>query len=273
MQLLPCRRVSFHFAGFWIFPALFIFWTTATSSFADDKKVKICFENWPPYYEADQTIGALGPVPEVLRDISMELGLEPSFHVMPFKRCLGELRINHSQVALLLDEGPHGLNIGRTALAFWSVGAIVPKNMPDSSVSSLQALNGKRVLMIGDYIYPKAIREAASGWKSVKVNYAIEATPEAVLYPFRMVETGRVDLFLEDIYWAEQIIRQHGLQLKTVQPALVRHPSFLGYAPAASDLQIRIETALAARARDGRLEKLYQDMIQQSWQDLSDPIN
>ena len=149
------------------------------------------------------------------------------------------------------------------------------QNHPLDRFPGFSYFTGARVLLMGDYIYPDEIRNRRDQWQVFQTNFSTAEAGMLDLHPFRMVETGRVDLYWEDLIWSEAIIRQNGFRLKALWPPAVVEPSYLGYSPARPDLRDAFETALRARRQDGRLDRLYRETTGRAWNPdlLPDVIN
>ncbi len=243
--------------------AVFVFaLTTAPKA---DNQVRICFENWPPYYAINEAGAAEGVVTELIQNILNSAGLRAEFFNKPPIRCQAELRSGKMDMGLTADTPKDGILLGNTALTYWIIAAVVPANTPEKQFSGLDAYQGKRALQIAGYDYPAIIQDFEPRWNIEEVDYTPVLEEEAAITPYRMLESGRADLLLEDLYWSEYVIETYDLNLKALRPAVAVVRGYAGYAQQRRDLKDLVEQHLATMAANGKLSELYRATTGVSW--------
>ena len=80
-------------------------------------------------------------------------------------------------------------------------------------------------------------------------------------------------LFLKILSSRKKIIKDNGLNLKVLKPAVAFEKNYLAYASGRENLYRKFEHALRARAEDGRLDQFYSNKLGQSWSDLGNEVD
>lgn len=249
-----------------------VFILALTTACKADALIKICFENWPPYYSINESGKAEGVVAELIQSILDDAGLEVQFFNKPPIRCQAELRSGKMDMGLTAEAADDGILLGGTALTYWVIAATVPLNHPGNRFHGLEAYRGKRALLISGYDYPAAVRDFQPHWKTEEVEYAAGLEEAAAITPYRMLETGRADLILEDLYWSEYVIEKYELKLKTLRPPAAVVRGYAGYSLQRDDLRTLVEQKLAMMAANGELSDLYKDITGISWESLDNQL-
>lgn len=212
--------------------------------------VQVCYETWDPYIFKDDSGKLQGIAIELMNTALDELGLVASYEELPFKRCIADVRAGVEDIAIPVTEGRGYLLHSQTAFAHWTLAAIVPDSLAISSPISLDALNDLSVIMISGYEYPDHISQWAKSHPDIaEVTYSADGQG---LVPFRMLEFGRADVFIEDSFWSAQLIETHDLNLRVLEPALDSAISVAGYRAELAGLRDDIDRVLRARGQSFR---------------------
>lgn len=221
--------------------------------------VKVCFENWQPYYFISEDGTEEGLVLELVRDLLAEGGFSAEFMLRPPKRCSAEVSSGTIDLVLTTERADGDILLGRTGLTFWVIAAVVPEAAEEERFLGLPHYRGKRALMIAGYAYPEVIQDFSDKWSTQETDYPIGHDQSVNVSPFRMIENNRADLFLEDMEWSERVIRNNDLKLKVLRPAVAISKGYIGYSPWRKDLKDMIEARLEEMAQSGELSRLYRE--------------
>lgn len=209
---------------------------------ASPSVLNVCYEPWEPYVFKDSDGQLRGIAVELFDTALSKLGLTARYEELPFKRCISEVRDGLRDVAMPITGGRENLVDSQTVFAYWTLAAIVPKSSPLESPVTLDALNELSVIIIDGYEYPKKITSWAEDHpRLVEVTYSADG---AGMVPYRMLEFGRADVFIEDNYWSANLIEANGLDLKVLDPALDSIISVAGYRRELAGLRDRIDLAV-----------------------------
>jgi polar amino acid transport system substrate-binding protein len=235
---------------------------------AHAEPVEACFEEWLPFIEQTGD-GATGPMAEAVRAALGNAGHTVSFTAMPFARCVFETKAGRADIALTVGDSAK-LDLGRHPLAFWSIGAVVREDDPLDAFRDMDQFDGRRLLLTEPFSYPDAIMRHRDDWASVQ-RITLNAGDGLQEYtrPFKMLEIGRADVFLDDSFWAARIIRKSDVAVRLLQPPVFVQPTYAGYAPGRDALRAALEAELARLRDEGTLDRLYKDSMGKSWSRLA----
>lgn len=210
-------------------------------------EVRICYESWAPYIYRSQEGEIRGIAVELMNAALSDLDLVATYEELPFKRCVSEVQSGKSDIALPVTEGRDYLLHSRTVFAHWTLAAIVPESLSIEEPVSLEKLNDLGVLIISGYVYPANIRRWAENHPNVtEITYSADGEG---MVPFRMLEFGRADVFIEDNFWSTNMIQNHDLALRVLEPALGSAVSVAGYRNELAGLRDRIDRALDSKGQ------------------------
>jgi len=219
---------------------------------APTSTVKICYESWAPYIFKDHKGEMRGIAVELMNTALSDLELEATYEELPFKRCVSEVQSGASDVAMPVTEGRSYLLHSRTVFAHWTLAAIVPESLSIEEPVTLEKLNDVSVLIISGYVYPENIARWAETHPDI-TDITYSADGEGTV-PFRMLEFGRADVFIEDNFWSANLIQDHDLSLRVLEPALGSAVSVAGYRKELTGLRDDIDRILETRGQSFRDE-------------------
>jgi ABC-type amino acid transport substrate-binding protein len=250
------------------FGALVLLWADFGAMPTYAETVEACFEEWLPFIEQTGD-GATGPTAEAVRTALEHAGHTVSFTAMPFARCVVETQAGRTDIALTVGESS-SLDLGRHPLAFWSTGAVVREHDSIDAFRDMDQFDGRRVLLTKPFSYPDAIMRHREDWASVQ-RIALNASDGLQDYtrPFKMLEIGRADVFLDDSFWAARIIRKSDIAVRLLQPPVFVQPTYAGYAPGREALRDALGAEFGRLRDDGTLDRLYEDALGKSWTRLA----
>lgn len=221
----------------------------ATGSFGAESSstVRVCYETWDPYTFRDDAGEMHGIAVELLNTALDELGHVARYEELPFKRCLAEVRAGTADIAMPVIRGRGYLSHSQTVFAHWTLAAIVPQSLAINGPINLNTLNDFSVILISGYQYPENIsRWAGSHSDIAEVTYSADGEG---LVPFRMLEFGRADVFIEDNFWSAKLIEDHNLPLRVMEPALGSAINVAGYHEELADLRDGVDRVLETRGQ------------------------
>lgn len=226
-----------------------------------NETIRVCFENWSPYYESTTEGGLKGPVFEIIDRISAEVNVTVEYSELPYTRCLLEVRNNRFDMILLSSPGVAGVIESKTPLAFWNLMAVVKKGSGHKEFASMLQFKGKNVGTFAGYLYPPAISSFRSLWAlEVKIHYN-EKTDSEQVRVFRLIERNRIDVAFLDLAWIHSILAKNALKIEILHPPVHSDPSMIGYAPKSKKIALLFEERLAQLSESGELDILYKSRI------------
>ncbi|WP_421910772.1 substrate-binding periplasmic protein [Marinobacter sp.] len=214
--------------------------------------VKICYESWPPYIFRDDEGEMRGIAVELMNTALSDLELDATYEELPFKRCVSEVQSGASDVAMPVTEGRSYLLHSRTVFAHWTLAAIVSESLSIEEPVTLEKLNDLSVLIISGYVYPENITRWAENHPDI-TDITYSADGEGMV-PFRMLEFGRADVFIEDNFWSANLIQNNDLSLRVLEPVLGSAVSVAGYRKELTGLRDDIDRILETRGQSFRDE-------------------
>lgn len=231
---------------------LLVFFGTISHAATPSSTIKICYEPWDPYIFKDHQGEMRGIAVELMNTALNDLDLNATYEELPFKRCISEVLSGASDIAVPITEGREKLLHSRTVFAHWTLAAIVPESVSIEGPVTLEKLDAHSILVISGYVYPDNIMRWAETHKDItEITYSADGEG---LVPFRMLEFGRADVFIEDNFWSANLIRDHDLALRVLEPALGSAVSVAGYRRELSGLRDDIDRVLASRGQPFRDE-------------------
>ena len=229
---------------------LLMFCGAISHAAASPSAIKICYEPWAPYIFEDHDGEMSGIAVELMDAALNDLGLTATYEELPFKRCVSEVQSGASDVAMPVTEGRNYLLHSQTVFAHWTLAAIIPESISIEEPVTLEKLNDFSVLIISGYVYPDNITRWAETHPDItEITYSADGEG---MVPFRMLEFGRADVFIEDNFWSANLIRDHDLALRVLEPALGSAVSVAGYRTALAGLRDDIDRALESRGQPFR---------------------
>lgn len=218
--------------------------------------LRICFEEWQPY--AMVVDGKPAGLMILIMDRALAMAGETAIYSQqPYARCLENVRSGVYD-AVLMTSDEEGLVPTSVSVAFWEVGVIAGPRWPRDHFASLNDFDGATVGLVKSYIYPPAVTEASARWK---VQFATEA-----LFNLRKASSGRIDLTIADVHWTHIQRARENLQLRIMQPSLFAWPQYTYFNPSKARVEARVDEALHALVADGTVDRLYQQVVQTSFQ-------
>ncbi|WP_083797655.1 substrate-binding periplasmic protein [Marinobacter algicola] len=227
--------------------ALLVLLGTISHAAAPSSTIKICYEPWDPYIFRDDQGQMRGIAVELMNAALSDLELDAAYEELPFKRCVSEVQSGASDIAMPVTEGRNYLSHSRTVFAHWTLAAIVPQSLTIEEPVTLQKLNDLSVLIISGYVYPDNITRWAETHQDItEITYSADGEG---MVPFRMLEFGRADVFIEDNFWSANLIQDHNLALRVMEPALGSDVSVAGYRNELTGLRDDIDRVLEAKGQ------------------------
>lgn len=107
-------------------------------------------------------------------------------------------------------------------------------------------------------MYHQIVRDAAARWN---VKYVTDAR-----FNLRMAASGRIDLTVADIPWAQVHSEHEGLNLKVLSPVLFATPQYVFFHPGRAAVGTGLDNALRDLLADGTVDRLYERTIGTSFQ-------
>ena len=235
-----------------VIAVLLVLYGTLSHAAAPSSKIKICYEPWDPYIFKDHQGEMRGIAVELMNAALNDLGLIAAYEELPFKRCISEVQSGASDIAVPITEGRDKLLHSRTIFAHWTLAAIVPESLSIEGPVTLEKLDDLSVLIISGYVYPDNITRWAETHEDItEITYSADGEG---MVPFRMLEFGRADAFIEDNFWSANLIKDHDLALRVLEPALGSSVSVAGYRNELAGLRDDIDRVLASRGQAFRDE-------------------
>jgi polar amino acid transport system substrate-binding protein len=226
---------------------LLVLFGTISHAVASSSMIKICYEPWDPYIFKDHHGEMRGIAVELMNAALSDLGLIATYEELPFKRCVSEVQSDASDVAMTVTEGRTYLLHSRTVFAHWTLAAIVPESTSIAEPVTLEKLDNRSVLIISGYVYPDNITRWAETHQDItEITYSADGEG---MVPFRMLEFGRADVFIEDNFWSANLIQDHDLALRVLEPALGSAVSVAGYRNELAGLRDDIDRVLESRGQ------------------------
>jgi polar amino acid transport system substrate-binding protein len=226
---------------------LLVLFGTISHAAAPSSMIKICYEPWNPYIFKDHHGEMRGIAVELMNAALNDLGLIATYEELPFKRCVSEIQSGASDVAMTVTEGRTYLLHSRTVFAHWTLAAIVPESTSIEEPVTLEKLDNLSVLIISGYVYPDNIRRWAETHQDItEITYSADGEG---MVPFRMLEFGRADVFIEDNFWSANLIQDHDLALRVLEPTLGSAVSVAGYRNELAGLRDDIDRVLESRGQ------------------------
>lgn len=209
--------------------------------------LRACYGNWQPYIYKNEQNELVGIAKELLSSAVEEIGRTIEYVRLPYKRCISEVKAGRLDIAMFTSPAKTDLIESRTTFAYWTPAVVVRKQDRLTQFHSLNQLLDRMVIVVDGYDYPGAL----GGWLSdhptvARVSYGGQHTYGYTLL-FRMLEAGRGDVFIEDLYWSRHLIQEQELDLRVLEPAVTCEANNIGYREGLNTLRDQIDHALLVR--------------------------
>lgn len=220
----------------------------ATATAARAEQLRVCFEEWAPFAMIDDG-QAGGLMIEIMDRAFAAAGHTANYSQQPYLRCIANVR-GGSFDAMLMTSDEQGLAPTTISVAFWEVGVIAKPDWPHDSYTSLQDFAGATVGLVSGYEYHPVVKAAVSDWN---VQYVHDAR-----FNLRKLASGRIDVTIADVPWAQLHAGREGLRFKVLSPMLFATPQNVYFHPSRSAVAAGIDTALRGLIADGTVDRLYE---------------
>lgn len=225
--------------------------TAALGGAASAESLRICYEEWEPFSTAVDRKPS-GLMVDIVNRALAAAGHSAVYSLQPYLRCIGNVRTG-AYDAILMSSGEQGLARTTVSAAFWEVGVVARPDWPHDRYRSLQDFAGATVGLVDGYFYHAAVDAAKSAWD---VRYASEAR-----FNLRKASSGRIDLTITDIPWAQIQTAREELPLKLLSPILFATPQYLYFHPRRAAVAAALDDALRTMLADGTIDRLYERSV------------
>jgi ABC-type amino acid transport substrate-binding protein len=210
-----------------LFKCLVIFIYNIGIAHADNRAIKLsfCFEAWQPFAYLNKQGEAVGEHIAFLKSVLEPYGSQLSFHDMPFRRCLKEVKQGHIDFIMHVDE-TDGVQLIDHPMGYWEL------LLAYKDKSSRRKIENKdsKILVSRDYAYPKPVIDKLD---SMSVQIVTESfytnTPYEVKKLFKLVESGFVDAILVDKAWAKYELSKQEINVVLDDQLFYSQPYYFGY--------------------------------------------
>ncbi|WP_168203179.1 substrate-binding periplasmic protein [Marinobacter fonticola] len=215
--------------------------------------LRACYGDWQPYIYKNDRNELVGIAKDLLTAAVEAIGQEIEYVRLPYKRCILEVRSGRLDIVMLTSPAiSTDLIESRTIFAYWRPAAIVRNQDALTHFSTLKQLSDRVVIVIDSYKYPEPLRRWLEGHATVvKASYGSEQV-QGYTVPYRMLEAGRGDVFIEDLFWSHNFIHEYDLDLRVLEPAITCETNSISFRKGLSDLRDKIDHALSVRGTEFR---------------------
>ncbi len=224
----------------------------SAASDAKPASLTVCLEQWYPYYSVDEDGVARGAAVDALSLALAELGHSPDFQILPYARCLRSVRLGHVDAVLTVSPGEPGLTYVDVPLAYWKIAAVVHADDPLDRFESLDQFAAYTPIYFVSYTYPEILRPLIEKQGAVGIS-----SQEDVMQPLRILQSRWRHVSFEDMLWAKQVVREEGLDIKVLEPAILTEPNYLAFSPDLKSIAESVEDVLRQMRADGRLAEIF----------------
>lgn len=217
------------------------------------EKLRVCYDDWPPYAAYTPAQGHHGLTLSLMRQIFGELHIEISFQSATQSRCLQAAQAGQVDLMLFGDQQllPEW-GRSQTPTEFWLLTAWVPQDSPLHQYTDIQQFQGLRVGMVRDYVYPEPIA-SYNDWLPIWQNDAINN--------LRQLSAKRLDVFFEDLFWTRRMRQQKHLAVRMLRPVVAVQPQYHLYRPAWALAMTHFEQAVQAQIESGEMDRRYRSTL------------
>ncbi|HEY9104928.1 transporter substrate-binding domain-containing protein [Chitinimonas sp.] len=212
-------------------------------------KLRVCYDDWPPYAAYTPAQGHQGLTLALLRQVFGELHIELSFQSATQSRCLKAAQTGLADMLLFSDQQQlPDWGRSQTPTEFWLLAAWVPQDSPLRRYTSIQQFHDQRVGMVRDYIYPEPIG-SYTDWQPAIQGDAINS--------LRQLAAKRVDVFFEDLFWTRRMRQQKHLAVRMLRPLVAVQPQYHLYRPTWALAMTHFEQVVQALIESGEMDRRY----------------
>lgn len=221
--------------------------------------VRFCFNDWPPYAEADDE-GSHGISVDILREAADRADLTAYFEELPWNRCLEMVRQGEFDAvvdALIRPEylqGPTSFSL--YANLFW-VQDGSPYQAPEMS-----EMAGARLGLVAGYDYPPDLLDQAAQLK-LTIEYSVDDWAN-----IRQLAFGRVDVIVADFVGTHIYATEQGLAVHPLTPAHSVDSLYPSFNSTKAGMQHAIDGAIRGMLEDGTVDRIYEDHIGVSFSEI-----
>ncbi|MDW3207056.1 MAG: transporter substrate-binding domain-containing protein [Alphaproteobacteria bacterium] len=219
-------------------------------------EVSVCMESWPPYYTLNDDGVAVGAAVDALDVALGEAGHEASYLVLPYGRCMQQVRLGKIDAVLTLSPGETGFVYVGIPLAYWEIAAVVHKDDPIQRFKSLDQFDGYTLVYYTSYSYPESLANLMSRPNAIGI-----PAQEDTLQPLRIIQSRARHFAVVDRIWVKRVVREEGLEISVLEPPIATQPNYLAFSRQQADLAETIERSLRRMSSDGRLQRIYERHI------------
>jgi len=218
---------------------------TATTASAEDTSV--CFEEWEPFTFVEDG-EPKGLYVDLFREGMETLGYTVSFSEQPYRRCARAVATGKMD-AILLSSGESDMVPSEASAVFWQVGIIARPDFEPQTFTTLSDFDTARTGLVSGYDYESIVGNDIANWNAEWVATAI--------LNLRKVNTGRIDLTIVDVPWAEINAKKENLTFTILSPLVGAFPQVTYFSNARADLAPLWTSELNAMIADGRVDAVY----------------
>lgn len=243
-----------------LFSVIFLYMETEAIS----APLKLCLEEWQPYYVNQDSEGNLTGIDvDTAAEVSRRLGMELTLTIVPYLRCQNEVLAGRKDGQFHVVANEAGLITGQHSILPWVIAPFVKVSAPYETTVQLAQKESIIWLKDKDYEYPDIIETMFN-----LVPFETSINHDIPGQPFRIIASGNADVYFEDYLWGTYMLEQNGLPVKALLPVVVSEDIFVGFTPTKTDLAQRWDQTLGEMLKDGTINTIVQKWTNRNYADL-----
>jgi len=238
---------------------LFVLFFTTNNAIGHENTVKACFTEWLPYsYMKDGQPTGLSI--EIYEEVIKKSGMEITFDIKPWKRCVAEFSIGKYDAVVDGDDFiPNSLNAKQPPIP-WVITFWVHEDSPVQKFSGYSQFDNQVVGYVGGYTYP----EKFSNYAGFKNKYSVRKD----LVGLNMLQGGRYKAFIGDVVNNTWLVKENNMKVRALGPAIQLKYLTLSFSDRLPEKHKRFEATLNQMYEDGSIDVFYKKYLGVTYADF-----
>jgi len=220
--------------------------------------VRFCFNFWPPYAYRDENGNPRGISIDLIRLAAQNLNMETEFVLLPWKRCLQEVKTGKIHAVIDAAKREEYLQ-GPTSHSLYTNTVWVHRDSPLTALSSMNTLRNKIAGYIDGYVMP----EEFTNIDGLHVDYSIDEKTA-----IKKLASKRVDFIIADLTNTAFIQKKQNLPIRALSPTPSADKLYISFNKDQPALQKRFDTEFSRIMNNGSLDQIYLQHIDQSYREI-----
>ncbi|MGQ5525105.1 substrate-binding periplasmic protein [Chitinimonas sp. PSY-7] len=213
------------------------------------ERLRVCYDNWPPYASYDNQSGHHGITVDIIRQIYGAMGFALLFQSGTQTRCLQAANEGKIDVMLFADRQTlPKWSFTTTPTEYWLVAAWVQEGSPLQNFESLNQFARTRVGIVRNYVYPQQIGEFKE-WDEIDMTDPMDG--------LRQLSAKRIDVMFDDLIWVEGVRKEQQLKIRMLEPIVETMPQYHAVRPELAAKVAAFDREVQRQIKSGEMEQRY----------------